>query len=192
MEQEENLKGLLKRQSLVNLSTIKATKTTDFILPLFGFTKKYYEPYLVNAYLGDVDINGYEEYKIYLVLSNHNMDTKHARIENSIKDLPEFVDYYDVLDGKMSVFILNIPEEFRVDYIHFMNGKYSLFSEQAQIKVLKGRSETSSMPHIFKKSVELKKYWENKSGSEIPESAEVWPILDLKNEIFNKKQFINN
>ena len=35
---------------------VKPTKTVDFILPLTGFSKRSFYPYLVNAYLGDVDL----------------------------------------------------------------------------------------------------------------------------------------
>ena len=35
---------------------VKPTKTVDFILPLTGYSKKDLEPYLVNAYLGDVSL----------------------------------------------------------------------------------------------------------------------------------------
>lgn len=192
MEQEQNPRGLLKRQSSIDLTKIKATKTTDFILPLLGFTKKYYEPFLVNAYLGDVNMKGYDKDRIYIVLSNHNMNTKHMRIEDNIKNLTEFVDYYDVLDGKMSVFIVNLPEIFNNDYDHFMNGAYSKFSQEAQIAIIKGRSENSSMPHIFKKSEKLREYWENKAGSALPIDAEVWPVLQLENELFDIKKFIKN
>lgn len=192
MEQEQNPRGLLRKRSLTDLSQIKATKTTDFILPLLGFTKKYYEPFLVNAYLGDVDLKGYDKDKIYIVISNHNMNTKHMRIEDGIKNLPQFVDYYDILDGKMSVFIMNLPEEFNGDYDHFMKGNYSKFSQEAQIAVIKGRSEKSSMPHIFKKSEKLKQYWEEKAGSELPPNAEVWPVLTLENELLNRRKFIKN
>ncbi len=35
---------------------IKPTKTVDFILPLAGYSKVDLEPFLVNAYLGDVSL----------------------------------------------------------------------------------------------------------------------------------------
>jgi hypothetical protein len=189
MEKEINLKKMVK-QSLINVTTLKATKTTEFILPLLGYTKKYYEPYLINAYLGDYDFNGYDANRIYIVMSNHNMDTKHARIEDSIKSLCGFIDYYDIFEGRISVFIVEIPEEHIEDYKHFLNGSYSKFSQDAQIKIVKGRSETSSMPHIFKKSETLKIYWENRIGAEIPKDAEVWPILNIDHEIFVKERLL--
>ena len=189
MEQEKNLKGLSKL-SLIDLSKIKATKTTDFLLPLLGFTKKFYEPYLVNAYLGDYDLNGYEEKRIYLVLSNHDMSTKHMRIEDGLKNMLEFVDFYDILDGQMSVFIMKVPETFEEDYSKFLLGKYSEFSEEAKIAVLKGRSEKSSMPLIFRKDSKLKEYWEEKTGSIIPDGLEVWPVINIDNELLYKEKFI--
>ena len=35
---------------------IKPTKTVDYILPLTGYSRTDLDPYLVNAYLGDVSL----------------------------------------------------------------------------------------------------------------------------------------
>lgn len=190
--EQENQKKILGPPSLISLKNLKATKTTDFILPLFGYTKAFYAEYLVNAYLGDVDLNYFDEYKVYIVISNHRMQSQHMRIENTLKEMDEFIDYYDVLDGRMSVFVMNVPEEFKKDYESFLDGKYSQFSKEAKIKVLKGRSEKSAMPYIFNKSKNLKEYWETKMETEVPIGMEVWPILSIKQELFNKNNFLKN
>ena len=191
MEQEKEQKGISK-PSLIDFTVLKATKTTDFLLPLFGFTKKYYEPFLINAFIGDYDVDGFDSGRVYIAVSNLDMSTKHMRMEDGLKNLPGFVDMYDVHDGQISVYIVEIPEKFMSDYTLFLAGSYSKFSQEAQVAILKGRSEKSSMPLIFTKGEALKKYWEERSGAEIPRGAEVWPIITIEQELFYKEKFIKN
>jgi len=192
MELDSKLPHRLVKPSLIKLKDVKATKTTDFMLPLFGFTKNYYSPFLINAYLGDNDTGGIAPEQILILLSNHRMDLRYVRIEDTIKSLAEYVDYYDVLDSRMTLFVLNIPDEYINEYHYFVQGKYSKFSEAAQVKIVKGRSPDSSMPYIFKKDPVLKNYWETKLNSELEKQAEVWPILTPDEEIFDKNKFLKN
>lgn len=188
----EKLPRRLSIPSLIKYQDVKATKTTDFVLPFLGFTKNYYHPFLVNAYLGDVDKGGLEPEQMIIVVSNHRMDIRHARIEDSLKSLPEFIDYYDVLDSRMSAYVFNIPYNFLDDYHLFVQGKYSKFSEEAQIMILKGRTPESSMPYIFKKDAVLRNYWDKKLKCALEKDAEVWPILTIEEELFDKNKFIKN
>ena len=192
MDQFENPKGLTQRLSLIDLKEIKATKTTDFLLPLLGFTKNFYSPCLINAYMGDVDIRDFDYEKIYICISNLNMDTKHKRIEDTIKKEMELEDYYDVLDGRMTIYVIAMPKEFKEDYKKFLKGKYSEYSDDAKIYVLKGRSEESAIPRIFNKHITIREYWEERIGATIPDGMEVWPKVSIKEELFNKKLFTKN
>jgi hypothetical protein len=193
MELSENLSNRMKPTlSLIDLRNIKATKTTDFLLPLLGYTKRFYHPYLINAYLGDVNMKYFDPYKLYVVISNHNMQSQHMRIENGIKEMEGFIDYYDVLDSKMSVFVVEIPEKFKEDYELFLDGKYSKLSEDAKIKILQGRSPKSAIPKIFNKDDSLKKHWEEKIKVTLPSGMEVWPILRINHELFNQTKFLKN
>lgn len=190
MKPESNTQKSLNPPSLIKIKDIKATKTTDFMLPLLGFTKKYYEPFLVNAYLGDKKLGGISPEQILLLLSNHKMDLRYVRIEKALRTLSDYIDYYDVLDTRMSIFVFNMPVDFLDEYHYFVQGKYSKFSEEAQIKIIKGRSPQSSMPYIFKKDPILKNYWETKFNSALDTDAEVWPILTLEEEIFDETKFL--
>ena len=190
MEPESKIQNNLNPPSLIKIKDIKATKTTDFMLPLLGFTKKYYEPFLVNAYLGDKKLGGISPEQILLLLSNHQMDLRYVRIEKALRTLSDYIDYYDVLDTRMSIFVFNMPVDFLDEYHYFVQGKYSKFSEEAQIKIIKGRSPQSSMPYIFKKDPILKNYWETKFNSALDTDAEVWPILTLEEEIFDETKFL--
>ena len=192
MAQEVTENQKITKPCLIDFKDLKATKTTDFMLPLLGFTKNYYTPFLINAYLGDVDLNGYEENKLFILLSNHKMNLQHAKIEDTLKSAEGFEDYYDILDSRCTMFVFSITETNLEAYKHFMAGKYSLFPEEAIVQICKGRSETSSMPHIFLKDTVLKLYWEEKTGAVLPPEAEVWPILKLENEVFDKNTLIIN
>lgn len=192
MDQEVTDNQSITKPCLIDFKDLKATKTTDFMLPLLGFSKNYYNPFLINAYLGDVDLKGYEAKKIFVLLSNHKMNLQHAKIEDTLKSVEGFEDYYDILDSRCSMFVFNLHEKHHEAYEHFMTGKYSLFPESAIVQICKGRSETSSMPHIFLKDTVLRKYWEDKLGAPIPKDAEVWPILNINHEVFDKNTLIIN
>jgi hypothetical protein len=192
MDQEVTESQSITKPCLIDFKELKATKTTDFILPLLGFSKNYYTPFLVNAYLGDQDIKGYDEGKLYVLLSNHKMNIQHAKIEDTIKSVPGFEDYYDILDSRFSMFVIKLEDKHLENYGHYLAGTYSKFSKEGIIQICKGRSETSSMPHIFLKDTILRKYWEDKLGATLPKDAEVWPKLTLSNEIFDKNTLLIN
>ena len=120
------------------------------------------------------------------------MNLQHAKIEDTLKSAEGFEDYYDILDSRCTMFVFSITETNLEAYTHFMAGKYSLFPEEAIVQICKGRSETSSMPHIFLKDTVLKLYWEEKTGAVLQPEAEVWPILKLENEVFDKNTLIIN
>ena len=94
---------------------------------------------------------------------------------------------------------------FRSDYELIKQGRYSETSEKFQnlfpkvIKIVKSglhKDELSLQFRIFKKSGDLKEYWEEQTGMEFSEHMEVWPGWDEDKETLDldkiKEQMYEN
>lgn len=167
--------------------TVKETKTSNFILPLLGFPKLFYQPFLVNAYLNNTDVNINNSYAIHVLVRFYSSPS-YINLEEGIRDMDTYIDSYDLFGGKYIMFIIEIPDEFKPDFNKVISGKYSELSREAKRLILKGRPASSSMPQVLSKSSELKEYWEKKLGTSLG-NQEVWPILNLRDEIFIKDEF---
>lgn len=171
---------------------VAETKTTNFILPLLGLPISAYRPFLVNAYLDSLEVRNDSEYSIQIMLRFYG-SSSFVNIEKQILNMEGFQNSYTLYDGKFIVYMVDIPEELKPDYDKILMGKYSRVSQKAKSLILEGRHSASSMPKVLSKSPELRKYWEKKlsiKGSPVNlKDQEVWPILDLRQEVFSKTDF---
>jgi hypothetical protein len=200
MDQERKKNSLLTKTRLINVTGVNATKTTDFLLPLLGYTKMLYKPFLVNTYLGDYDRSGHDIHSLYIVLSNLKMTPQHSRLEDTVRTMAGFKEAYDILDGRMTIYIISFPTKYVKDYNHFLKGEYSQFSKAAQTATLKGmdKEKKYDLMAIYDRASWLREYWNEeinvpgqKPTSLLTEEEEVWPILNIDEEIFNKNHFID-
>ena len=167
---------------------IKPTKTSDFLLPLLGYSKSFYTPYLYNAYLGDKDVLGYVENDIY-VLMKYNGSQEFLRLEEKLQKHPNFRTSYDILNGTYTFFVITMPKIFHSDYEKFLKGQYSKFSGNARTLLLKGRSKDSSLLKVLDRHADIRRYWEHKLNTIIGTHQEVWSVPILEDEIFNVELF---
>lgn len=163
---------------------IKETKTSNFILPLLGYPKLFYQPFLVNAYL---NTSIYDIYKINILVRFY-ASTSFVNLEEGIKSMDTYIDSYDLYEGRYIMFMVEIPDKFKADFDKVLEGKYSKLSKEAKRLILKGRDATSSMPKVLSKDKSLKSYWETLLGTSIGDQ-EVWPKLELSQEVFIKEDF---
>lgn len=124
------------------------TKTARWIMPMIGRpgetqTNYKYDSYFVNAYLGTND-TGYMR-EIYLVyrfsgsLEFRNLDTL---LTNN-----ELFDRQIELDSYHTMYIFTIPEHYLEDYFKFIEGKYSLFSDNYKKQILSFLLNPSIVSH---------------------------------------------
>lgn len=171
---------------------VQTTKTTDFILPLLGYPKNVYEPFLVNAYLNSLEVKNTEDYTIQILLRFYSSSSFDS-LERKILSLENFKDSYELFGGKFIMYIVSLPEWSHNDFDMILNGRYSKISDIGKNLICQGRAPNSSMPKVLKKCPSLKEYWEEKLSN--PRSAvdlrdqEVWPILNFRDEIFDKDRF---
>jgi len=87
------------------------------------------------------------------------------------------------------MFVFTISPSFKTDYDKFMQGKYSQFSDPAKIRIMRHRSPNSPMPLILDKDNSLKLHWEKRLNVELSSDDEVWPILNVNDEFFDRNEF---
>lgn len=180
------------------------TYTTQFLFPLLNIDKQLFyvnnsklnNTRFINAFLNDPDVSDYNMDHLYVV--HHNFqDSNFKMFEDTLTSFDNYVDSYDECGGLISIKIFKIPKEYINDYQHFLNGKYSKFSEQAVKRILSNNFDITSekkrliFKGIFNKATELKKLQEsrlsvNNSIVDIGNN-EVWSIFDIKTNTLTKE-----
>ena len=169
---------------------VKPTKTLDFIFPLIGYSKAELYPLLVNAYLGDVDLYDWDlTSPDVFILMRYRGDLNWVELEKKFEKDKNFKTSYSLYDGKYIMFVFTIASKFTNDFKKVLNGKYSELSDPAKILIMRHRLPHSSMSKILVKDKSLKKYWEDKIQIPLPNNSEVWPIMEKKDELFDKRDF---
>ena len=169
---------------------IKPTKTVDFILPLTGYSRTDLDPYLVNAYLGDVSLLDWDlDSPDVFVLLKFSKHIHYYNLEKELEKDQYFKTSYPLFNGTYIMFVFTIGPTFIKDFKQFMDGKYSEFSHPAKIRVMRHRNSNSPMPLILDKDKSLRTYWELKLDAELPQKSEVWPIVKYSDELFDKSEF---
>ena len=97
------------------LKKAKQNKTADFILPLLGYPKLFYQPYLINAYLGDVDMYGHDPYNIYILLEYSGAMDYYEK-EKAIEKHPNFEFSYTVCDERYAMYVIKLTDRLEDDY----------------------------------------------------------------------------
>ena len=169
---------------------IKPTKTVDFILPLTGYSKRSFQPYLVNAYLGDVHLLDWDEESIDIfILLKYSTHMSFYNLEKKLEKDKYFKTSYSLFRGTYIIFVFTLNPMFKKDFKKFLKGKYSKFSQPAKIQIMRDRSIKSPMPFILRKDKEYRKYWEHKLDAILPPESEVWPIVEHDKELFDRSEF---
>lgn len=135
------------------------TFTTKFILPLlFKQQTDYTELFnnsFINAYLGDIKNKEYDD-KVLLVFSDYPS-------LSITQKLPQSVAEY--MADELYVLVYDLPEEYLTDYINFIAGNYSEFSDhtKTRIKSFWQSDKDSIMSYVLDDNKEqIKKYLKEK------------------------------
>ena len=128
---------LKKKKKSYHLLTASRTKTSFYVLPMLGKDKDYWEwdRRLVNAYI-DAEDHDSIDFNIFLL---YRIDTlnHHDMFEvNTIAKHKMFKERYPV-DKYHVMYVFNIPEKYKKDYIMFMQGKYSEMDDKYKVDILK-------------------------------------------------------
>jgi hypothetical protein len=173
---------------------IRKTITSIFMVPTLKVPKDCLKNNgFINGYVKDENKDA--EYKncIYLLFKPDNLDRFREFLDDEYERTKDIVEDYDYEDGFVVV-VYKLNTKFNSDYELIKAGKYSktskafqdLFPKAVKIKVEgRHRDEISLQIRIFKKTEDLREFWEDKLGVHFDEEQEVWEGYDEENEILN-------
>jgi hypothetical protein len=175
-----------------NVSAHKLNKTSNFILPLVGYTFSFFKPFLYNAYIGDTCISKKYPYCVYILLkfSGHR---SYNLIEKSLLKDSKCKTSYDIHGGTHVMFVVQVEDRYKSDYSLLISGKYSQVSDDAKEAIVKGRAiikdkegkpKPSLIKQILYKDEELKNFWEKRIDGKLHDQ-EVWSRMEAADEVFS-------
>jgi len=176
---------------------LEKTKSWWFLTPIFELDQYNINyKYLLNVYLGTED---YPEYKNIIVLHYDfiQIGGNFAKLEKRLTSLPNFIRSYDP-DHYTSLFLFNIPLKWYNDYLLFINGKYSEFSNEYKNLLLSfyrmggNKDYVREIEIILNKSEERRIFLEEQLNAKLPKNAEVASIINWQDEIYNEKHKIRD
>jgi hypothetical protein len=170
---------------------VKKTVTSIFIVPTLKLKKEYLNNNnFINGYIADLRKDIQYDDALYLLFKPENLDRFREFVEDEYEHNHMLIDDYDYEDGFV-VLVYKLNKKYDKDLELIMKGKYSKTSDDFQsifpkvVKIMKNglhRDEISIQFRIFKKTQDLREYWENKLAVSFDEDMEVWGGFNLLTE----------
>jgi len=152
--------------------------TTSFLLPLLGWRRSVYQPYLVNAYIRHEGVPHFTEGHLFVLLEWNDSD-RFNKLEAVITKHESHVSTYEPDEkGEYVMHVFKLRDMVLDDYHKFLNGKYSQISSHSKKLILTSAKTNGTTDKILRRSAELKEYQEDKMGSKLSSEDEVWPCID--------------
>ena len=171
--------------------SIRKTITSIFMVPTLGINRdKLIENGYINGYLSDSRRDVQHRNVVHLLFKPTDLDKFREFLDNEYERTTYMVDDYDYEDGYVVV-VYGLNPIWREDFMLIREGLYSRTSEEFQkvfpkvIKIMKNglhRDEISLQYRIFKKTDDLKQYWEDRLGITFTDDMEVWDGFDIARE----------
>ena len=173
---------------------LKKTITSIFMVPTLKINKDDFKNNgFLNGYLRDKRIDTQYKNAVYLLFKPDDFDVFREFLDREYERTKDILDDYDYEDGFVVV-VYKLNKKWSDDFLLIREGKYSQTSKQFQevfpkvIKIMKKglhRDEMSLQYRIFKKTYDLKEYWENRLDMEFTEDMELWEGFDERLEILD-------
>jgi len=158
----------------------RATKVSQFVLPLLGMTYQHYDfkNSFYNSYIS-------KDYRHLYIVYRFEPTTEYLELEDRLIKHPMFIKLEDP-DPNTVVVKFQLPEEFHKDVVKIMKGKYSDISPTLKSKIcifhaFGVKSKTFRMLH---RDVELRKEMSKEYGFDIPDDVELMTKPDLSKELW--------
>lgn len=146
----------------------------------------------INAYVKDNRKDTQYENVVYLLFKPENLDRFREFLDNQYLTNKNIVEDYDY-EGGYVVVISKLNPLFKEDFDLVRAGRYSTTSKKFQeqfpklVKIVKdddpvARDQPSLQFRIFRKTIEMRKYWEDKLDISFTDDMEVWRIFDEEKE----------
>ena len=173
---------------------LKKTITSIFIVPTLKINRdKLKENGYLNGYMNDVRRDVQYENAVYLLFKPDNFDRFREFLVDEYERTNQLIDDYDYEDGFV-VIVFTLDKKWKKDFKLVREGLYSQTSKEFQdsfpkvIKIIKNglqRDEISLQYRIFRKTEDLRKYWEDRLDMEFTDDMEVWDGFDIENEVLD-------
>jgi len=170
---------------------VKKNITSIFMVPTLKVPKDALKNNgFINGYIKDDRMkHGYEN-SVYLLFRPVDLDKFRAFLDSEYERTKSIIEDYDYEDGFV-VIVYQLNEKFKDDYELIKQGKYSKTSKRFQdefpksVKIVRSglsKDEVSLQFRIFKKSMDLIEFWEEKIGVKFEDDFEVWDGWNEENE----------
>lgn len=145
----------------------------------------------INGYIKDEKMQHDYKDSIYLLFKPDNLDKFREFLDGEYERTKSIIEDYDYEDGFVVV-VYQLNERFKQDFELVKQGKYSKTSKAFQsefpksVRIIKSgliKDEISLQVRIFKKSVDLVEFWEDKIGIAFDDDFEVWEGWDEEKEV---------
>jgi len=164
------------------------TQATRFVLPML-YSKDRNDNFFItknfeNCYIGDG--NHPQLGKKIFLLYDYKMTVEFVKFERKLELMSDFNTDYDYGDENQVMYVLDIPEEHVEDFQLFLKGKYSQFSNDLKLKILKFwdiKDETSTIYRVLYANESIKE-GELIIDSDSCAENEYWPKPVLSREIY--------
>ncbi len=172
---------------------VKKTISTIFIVPTLKLNKDDLKANgFINAYAVDKRLDVQHKNAVYLLFKPKDLDKFRQFLDNELIRKQGIIDDYDYEDGHVVV-VYKLDTKWKKDFAMVREGLYSqtsaafqkLFPEIIDLPGKKGSKVTSLQHRIFKKSPELRNYWEEKIDMKFTDDMEVWDGFHIENETLN-------
>ena len=175
------------------------TITTIFFVPTLKIGRERLNGNgYINGYIKDARREVQYENCVYVLFKPKDMDRFKMFLDEEYDRTKQVIDDYDYEEGYVVV-VYELDEKWEKDFAIIRQGKYSKVSNefkdifQKTVKIVKNglrRDEVSLQHRIFRKSNDLKEYWEEHLGIEFTDDMEVWQGWIEEKEIMNIDEII--
>lgn len=177
---------------------VKMTATSIFMVPTLKIDRERLKDHnFINAYIKDINREvQYKKNAVYLLFKPDNFNAFNYFVEGEYDRTVNIVEDYDY-EGGYVVLVYVLDGRYMDDFELIKQGKYSRTSREFQdlfpkvVKIIKNglhRDEISLQHRIFKKTDDLRAYWEERMGIDLPDDMEVWEVFIEDNEVLDINQ----
>lgn len=157
--------------------------TTNFALPLLGWIRSAFEPYLINAYIKHEGVDHYLEDHLFVLVREVD-EERYREFEAVVIGNKYHVTQYYVDDKeKFSMHVFRLSDTLIMDYKLFLQGKYSRMSDKAKNLIKLSSVKNGINWRVLDRSGDVRKLQEDKIGQELSDDDEVWSCIYDVNRI---------
>lgn len=175
-----------KGNTLYNLFSMQTTDSAIFLTPMLFDTRAQlkWNTYFMNVFIW---MEGVDLPKLYLLLRKGYTDS-FDKLDKFVRSHEDFVDRIEV-DDFSYLYVFTVPIMYEEDFLKFIKGKYSELSEELKVRILDfhAMKKTHEIYGILHKTKRRKVKVEKRIGQELPESAELYHIIDEDRETYKDR-----